>query len=154
MQHTRKARMNTTLTSLSGLDLLRLATDRMTDQPGIGRLLGMETVTLEKGKVEFAVTTGPEFANPLGMVHGGICATLLDSVMGCAVHSTLPAGVGYSTLELKINYIAAVKTDAVRLIATGTTIHVGRTTATAEGRIHDESGRLVAHGTTTCIIQR
>lgn len=142
------------MTDLSGLEMLRQGTALMTEFPNIGRLLGMETVTLEEGKVEFAVTTRPDFANPLGMVHGGIAATLLDSVMGCAVHTTLPAGVGYSTLELKINYIGAVKTDAVRLTATGTTIHVGRTTATAEGRIHDESGRLVAHGTTTCIIRR
>lgn len=141
-------------TAPSGLELLRQGTALMADFPNIGRLLGMEVVTIEEGKVEFAVTTKADFANPLGMVHGGIAATLLDSVMGCAVHTTLPAGVGYSTLELKINYIAAVKTDAVRLVATGTTIHVGRTTATAEGRIHDDRGRLVAHGTTTCIIQR
>ncbi|BBH15720.1 hypothetical protein Back2_00070 [Nocardioides baekrokdamisoli] len=141
-------------TTLSGLELLRAGTLVTADFPHIGRLLGMETLTLEEGKVEFAITTKPDFGNPLGSLHGGVCATLLDSVMACAVHTTLPAGVGYSTLELKVNYIGAVKTDGVRLVATGTTIHVGRTTATAEGRVHDESGRLVAHGTTTCIILR
>ncbi|MFI9401240.1 PaaI family thioesterase [Nocardia sp. NPDC052316] len=142
------------LAQLSGLELLRTAMTTPGRPPFIGDLLGMEVDLLEQGKVVFALRTRPEFANPLGTTHGGICATLLDSVMGCAVHSTLEAGVGYTTLELKINYIRAVPTDGQRLIATGTTIHVGRTTATAEGRVVDEQGRLVAHATTTCVIFR
>ncbi|WP_440446528.1 PaaI family thioesterase [Nocardia amamiensis] len=139
---------------LSGLDLLRVAMTRADRPPFIGDLLGMEVDELEHGKVVFALRTRPDFANPLGTTHGGICATLLDSVMGCAVHSTLEAGVGYSTLELKINYIRSVPTDGQRLTATGITIHVGRSTATAEGRVVDEKGRLVAHATTTCVIFR
>ncbi|CAM4454002.1 PaaI family thioesterase [Nocardia ninae] len=142
------------LAQLSGLELLRTAMTMEGRPPFIGDLLGMEVDLLEQGKVVFALRTRPDFANPLGTTHGGICATLLDSVMGCAVHSTLEAGVGYSTLELKINYIRAVPTDGQRLTATGTTIHVGRTTATAEGRVVDEQGRLVAHATTTCVIFR
>ncbi|MBF6364364.1 PaaI family thioesterase [Nocardia puris] len=139
---------------LSGLELLRTALALEDRPPVIGDLLGFEVEEIEHGRVTFALHTRPEFANPLGTTHGGICATLLDSVMGCAVHTTLEAGVGYSTLELKINYIRAVPTDGRKLTATGTTIHVGRTTATAEGRALDAEGRLVAHATTTCVIFR
>ncbi|GED96684.1 PaaI family thioesterase [Gordonia crocea] len=140
---------------LSGLELLRLWQQTVTDPdpvPSIGRLLGMRPVSLDEGKVSFAVTPQPDFANPLGSVHGGVCATLLDSVMGCAVHTTLPAGVGYTTLELKVNYIRTVAVDAGELTGIGETIHVGRRTATAEGKVIDANGKLVAHGTTTCII--
>jgi len=144
--------MTQDLQSLTGLELLRLGMTATERPPMIGDLLGMQAVEIEHGRVVFELTTRPEFANPLGTTHGGICATLLDSVLGCAVHSTLPAGVGYTTLELKVNYIKAVPTDNRRLTATGTTIHVGRTTATAEGRVVDENDRLVAHATTTCII--
>ncbi|MGW4848888.1 PaaI family thioesterase [Nocardia brasiliensis] len=142
------------LAQLSGLELLRTAMTTPDRPPFIGDLLGMEVDLIEQGKVVFAVRTRPDFANPLGTTHGGICATLLDSVMGCAVHTTLAAGVGYTTLELKVNYIRAVPTDGQRITATGTTIHVGRSTATAEGRVVDEQGRLVAHATTTCAIFR
>lgn len=139
---------------LSGLELLRTAMTMPGRPPFIGDLLGMGVEELEHGKVVFTLETRPDFANPLGTTHGGICATLLDSVMGCAVHTTLEAGVGYTTLELKINYIRAVPTNGRKLTATGTTIHVGRTTATAEGRVVDDQGRLVAHATTTCVIFR
>jgi len=138
----------------SGLDFLREWLGQWDERPGIGRLLGMEVVSLEVGEAVFALRTSPEFANPLGTVHGGICATLLDSVMACAVHSTLEAGAGYTTLELKVNYIAPVRTDGRELRAVGRTIHVGRTTATAEGRVEDGDGRLVAHATTTCLLFR
>ena len=141
---------------LSGLELLRAWRDspNRDDHPSIGRLLGMRPVRIDSGEVSFAVTPKPDFANPLGTVHGGICATLLDSVMGCSVHTTLPAGVGYTTLELKINYIRAVAVDAGELTAVGTVIHAGRTTATAEGKVFSDDGKLVAHGTTTCIVFR
>ncbi|WP_067852845.1 PaaI family thioesterase [Nocardia shimofusensis] len=142
------------LASLSGLELLRATFSVPERPPFIGDLLGMEVDELEHGKAVFAVRTRPDFANPLGTTHGGICATLLDSVMACAVHTTLDAGVGYTTLELKVNYIRSAPTDGRRLTATGTTIHVGRTTATAEGRVVDEDGKLVAHATTTCAIFR
>jgi uncharacterized protein (TIGR00369 family) len=143
-----------TTAELSGLEFLRL-TNTEKDRPVyIGTLLGLSIDELEFGQVTMSLKTRPEFANPLGTLHGGICATLLDSAMGCAVHTTLEAGVGYGTLELKVNYIRSVPVDGVRLIATANTIHLGRQTATAEGRVHDPDGRLVAHGTTTCIIHR
>ncbi|MEE3849850.1 PaaI family thioesterase [Gordonia sp. LSe1-13] len=142
--------------SMSGLDLLRawMNDPNRDSRPSIGRLLGMTPKEIDEGSVTFAVTPQADFANPLGTVHGGICATLLDSVMGCAVHTTLPAGVGYTTLELKINYIRSVATDAGDLTATGNVIHVGGRTATAEGKVFSDDGKLVAHGTTTCIVFR
>ena len=136
----------------TGEQLLRALATSGNKLPGIWSLLGMDGAEIENGKVSFTLASRPEFANPLGTVHGGICATLLDSVMGCAVHSTLGPGFGYSTLELKVNYIRSVGPEGVRLTGTGTVIHTGRSTATAEGRVHDEQGRLVAHGTTTCLI--
>lgn len=141
--------------TMSGLELLRRWIQTHPDaagRPSIGRLLGLRYDAVDPGRVVMSLPTQPDFANPLGTVHGGIAATLLDSVMGCAVHTTLPAGVSYTTLELKVNYIRAARTDGVRLTATGTTIHVGGRTATAEGRVVDDEGRLIAHGTTTCII--
>jgi len=90
--------------------------------------------------------------NPLGTVHGGWFATLLDSAVGCAVHSTLPAGKAYTTLELKLNIVRAL-TDAVPLVrAEGKVLHAGRQVATAEGRLVGPDGRLYAHATTTCLI--
>lgn len=154
MTSTPESNVITDPTQMSGLELLRAMIALPPDQvPSIGRLLGMRVIELEEGRVSLAVDTRPDFANPLGTVHGGICATLLDSVMGTAVHTTLGPGLGYSTLELKVNFIRPVTTDGQRLTATGTTVHVGRRTATAEGRVVDERGKLVAHGTTTCIIQ-
>lgn len=140
------------LSTLNGLELLRSAAEMDDPPPSIGRLLGMRFDEIEEGRVVMSLDTRRDFSNPLGTVHGGICATLLDSVMGCAVHTHMPAGVGYTTLELKVNYIRAVATDDVTLVATGTTIHVGRRVATAEGKVHNEKGQLVAHATTTCLI--
>lgn len=142
------------LSTLDGLEFLRTAFSMEERPPFIGDLLDLQVESLEKGEVRFSVPTRQDFANPLGNLHGGICATVLDSVMGCAVHSTLEAGIGYGTLELKVNYIRTVPIDSGRLVATGTTIHVGRQVATAEGRVEDERGRLVAHATTTCLVYR
>lgn len=140
--------------ALSGLELLRAwAThSAATDQPNIGRLLGMRPRTIDEGTVTFALTPMPDFANPLGTVHGGICATLLDSVTGCAVHTTLPAGVGYTTLELKVNYVRTVQVTDGELIGTGRVLHSGRRTAIAEGQVHNAEGKLIAHATSTCLV--
>jgi len=101
----------------------------------------------------FAVTPQEFHYNPIGVVHGGLAATLLDSAMGCAVHSTLPAGVGYTTLEFKVNFARAITGDTGRVVCEGNLIHRGRTVATAEGRvIAEDTGKLLAHGTTTCLL--
>jgi uncharacterized protein (TIGR00369 family) len=107
---------------------------------------------VELGRVVFNYKAVPEHYIPLGSVHGGIAATLLDSVMGCAVHTTLKPGTGFTTLEIKINYVRAMfdKTGEVR--AEGKIINVGSRIATAEGRLVDSAGKLLAHGTTTCLI--
>lgn len=145
--------MTTEIAAMTGLELMRwVQSERPTDIPWIGRLLGLRFDELDRGRVVMSLDTRPDFANPLGTVHGGIAATLLDSVMGCAVHTTLPAGVSYTTLEIKVNYIRAASTDGQTLTATGTVVHSGRRTATAEGRVVDQDGKLVAHATTTCII--
>lgn len=139
--------------SLTGLELMRwVQTERPADIPSIGRLLGMRFDEVEHGRIVISLETRPDFANPLGTVHGGIAATLLDSALGCAVHTTLPAGVGYTTLELKVNYIRTAQTNGQTLTATGNVIHAGRRTATAEGKVLDEQGKLIAHATTTCMI--
>ncbi|MEV7755194.1 PaaI family thioesterase [Streptomyces griseofuscus] len=139
--------------AMTGLELMRwVQSERPADIPSIGRLLGMRFDEVEHGRVVVSLDTRPDFANPLGTVHGGIAATLLDSAMGCAVHTTLPAGVGYTTLELKVNYIRAARTDGQALTAEGTVIHAGRRTATAEGKVLDDQGKLIAHATTTCIV--
>ena len=143
----------TDLAAMTGLELIRsLQTERPTNVPSIGRLLGLRFHEVDHGRVVISLDTRPDFANPLGTVHGGIAATLLDSVMGCAVHTTLPALVGYTTLELKVNYIRAASTNGQTLTATGTLIHSGRRTATAEGRVLDQHGKFIALATTTCII--
>ncbi|MGC7264667.1 PaaI family thioesterase [Mycobacteroides abscessus subsp. abscessus] len=146
--------MTTEIENLSGLELLRSMGGTADGMPPIARLLGMQLEDIEFGTVSFSVVTRPEFANPLGTLHGGVCATLLDSVLGCAVHSTLEPGIGYGTLELKVNYVRTVPVDGERLVATGTVLHPGRRVATAEGKVVDSQGRLVAHGTTTVMVYR
>ena len=146
---------STDLTAMTGLELLRWlqATDQEgLDRPSIRRLIGMRFDEIEHGRVVMSLDTRPDFTNPLGTVHGGIAATLLDSVMGCAVHTTLPAGVSYTSLEIKFNYIRAARTDGQTLTATGSVVHVGRRTATAEGKVLDGNGKLIAHATTTCLV--
>ena len=120
--------------------------------PPICRTLGMALAEIEPGRVVFAYTPVYDHYNPLGSVHGGIAATLLDSVMGCCIHTTLKAGVGYTTVEIKVNYVRAMtdKTGPVR--AEGKVINVGSRIGTSEGRLVDASGKLLAHGTTTCLI--
>ena len=95
---------------------------------------------------------GEQHYNPIGTVHAGIAATLLDSAMACAVHSSIPLGKGYTTLEFKINLVRAVTIKSGLLRAIGKVVHGGKSTATAEGRLEDASGALYAHATTTCII--
>ncbi|MFI0484545.1 PaaI family thioesterase [Actinomadura sp. 9N215] len=137
----------------TGLDQLKELLDRgMEKGYGIGALLGMTAEALEPGRVVFALTPRSDFSNPLGTVHGGIMSTLLDSAMGCAVHTSLPDGAGYTTLELSVNFVRPVPLEGGRLVCEGTTVHVGRKLATAEGRIRNENGKLVAHGTTTCMV--
>ena len=137
---------------MTGLEQLRAVMGEGGERASIGRTLDFWPVEIEEGHVVFEGRPGTGHLNPLRAVHGGYAATLLDSCMGCAVHTMLPAGKTFTTLELKVNYIRSLKPDSGIVRAVGDIIHAGRTTATAEGRLFDPQGRLVAHGTTTCIV--
>jgi uncharacterized protein (TIGR00369 family) len=138
----------------SGLELLQRAVAGEFPPPPIAMMMDIRLTEIEKGKAVFTGTPQEFHYNPLGTVHGGYGATLLDSAMGCAVHSTLNAGDIYTTLEFKINFVRALthETGPVRGIAR--VIHETRTTALAEGRIEDGEGKLYAFATTTCVIRR
>jgi uncharacterized protein (TIGR00369 family) len=105
-----------------------------------------------EGRAVFQGEPRREHLNPLGSIHGGYTATLLDSCMACAVHSTLPAGTGYTTVEIKINYVRPLLEATGPVRAEGRIIQPGRRIATAEGRLVDAAGKLYAHGTTTCLV--
>ena len=137
---------------LSGIDFLSAMQAGRIPPPPVTTLLGFRLAEVAAGRVVMELDPAEFHYNPLASVHGGIVATLLDSVMGCAVHSTLPRGRGYTTLEIKVNYVRAITAATGRVRAEGTTIHVGRQTATAEGRLVDTAGRLYAHATTTCLV--
>jgi uncharacterized protein (TIGR00369 family) len=115
--------------------------------------MGFELVEVAPGRAVFAGTPTAAVYNPIGSVHGGFAATLLDSAMGCSVQTELPAGVGYATLELSVNLVRGITAETGRVLCEGRTIHVGRRAATAEARLTQEStGKLLAHGTTTCLV--
>jgi uncharacterized protein (TIGR00369 family) len=139
---------------LSGLEYLRKIVAGELPPPPIGVLMNFNITELSEGRAVFTVEPAEYHYNPIGVVHGGVAATLLDSAMGCAVHSTLPAGGSYTTLEIKVNYIRPMTAETGRVRCDAKVIHVGGRTATAAGRIEDERGKLYAHGTTTCIIFR
>ena len=140
--------------AMAGLDFLRAMARGELPAPPIMATLGIAIDTIEEGRVAFTVEPAEYHYNPIGVVHGGLAATLCDSAMGCAVHSTLPAGVGYTTLELKVNYLRPLTLRTGRVRCEGTTIHVGGRVATAEARLFDAAGALYSHATTTCLIVR
>ncbi|MGM8886530.1 PaaI family thioesterase [Psychrobacter sp. 1U2] len=118
----------------------------------IGETLDFIPIHIKNGSAIFQGQPGQQHYNPLGSVHGGWFCTILDSAVACAIHSTLPAGKGYTTLEIKVNMIRALTKDIPLVRAEANTIHVGRQTATAEGRIVGPDGKLYAHATTTCLV--
>jgi uncharacterized protein (TIGR00369 family) len=138
----------------SGLEILQMAVDGRLPQPPMARLMDIRLVEVEKGKAVFRSVPQEYHYNTLGSVHGGYGATLLDSAMGCAVHSVLDAGDYYTTLEFKINFLRAMTHETGDVRGIGVVVHAGRTTAIAEGRIVDEGGKLYAFATTTCQIRR
>lgn len=138
---------------MDGVSFLRaIASGELPPAP-IGELLGFAPVEAEPGRVVFELTPTEQHYNPIGSVHGGVAATLLDSAMSCAVHSTLPAGTGYTTLEMKVNFVRGLTVDSGPVRAEGEIVHSGSRVSTASGRLYEVgTGRLVAHGTTTCLI--
>ncbi|SVE03710.1 uncharacterized protein METZ01_LOCUS456564, partial [marine metagenome] len=140
------------LESLSGLEFMQKIAHGELPQPPMGKTLGFRVVEADSGKVIFEGEPNSSHYNPIGSVHGGFASVLLDSAMGCAVHTKLPAGIFYTTLELKINLVRAIQENTGMLRATGSVIHCGRRTATVESRLEDRSEKLYAHGTRTCLI--
>jgi uncharacterized protein (TIGR00369 family) len=138
--------------SLTGLEFMRRIATGELPSPPIAITMGFRIAEVEAGCVVVRAVTGPHACNPLRVLHGGYAATLLDTCMACAVHTLLPAGVAYTSLELKVSFIRGLTHESGEVIATGRALHAGRRAGFAEGEIRDAGGRLVAHGTTTCII--
>jgi len=138
--------------TLSGLEVMQLIAAGELPPPPIATLLGMELTEVGDGFAAFTLEPDERMLNPIGSIHGGIAATLLDSCMGCAVHTTLPAGVGYTTAQLNLHYLRSMQPGMGPVRAIGTVLHRGRRQSTAEAKLLDASGRLLAHGTTTCLI--
>lgn len=137
---------------LDGLAYLKRMIEGKHPSPPMALLLGFRLAEVAEGQAVFTCTPGEQHYNPIGVVHGGLACTLLDSAMGCAVDSTLKAGTGYTTLELKINLVRPVTAETGPMRCEGRVVHRGRQTATAEGRLIDAAGKLYAHATTTCMI--
>ncbi|WP_457334056.1 PaaI family thioesterase [Rhizobacter sp. P5_C2] len=137
---------------LSGLQFFQAIFDGHLPPPPIGETMDFLPIEMSPGRAVFQGTPLLRHYNPLGTVHGGWIATLLDSCVGCAVHTTLAAGKAYTTAELKINYVRAVTQRVPVLRAIGSVIHVGGRMATAEGRLVGPDGKLYAHASTTCFI--
>ena len=139
---------------LSGLQLLQKVVTGELPRPPMADLMNFDLVEVSEGVAVFSAVPAEYHYNPIGVVHGGLAATLLDSAMGCAVHSTLPPETAYTTLEVKVNFVRALTMKTGRVRCEAKVIHVGARTATAEARLLDAAGKMYAHGTTTCMLIR
>jgi len=137
---------------MAGLDYLRAMRRGELPPAPIAGLLRFEITEVEEGRVSFACVPDESAYNPIGVVHGGLVCTLLDSVTACAVHSTLPLGKGYTSIEIKVSYLRPVSAGSGRLTATGTLVKGGSRVAFSEGVVTDESGTPVATATSTCLV--
>jgi uncharacterized protein (TIGR00369 family) len=138
--------------TLDGLSIMRAMLAGRAKRPAIGVTLDFLPVEFDVGRAVFQGAPGPAHLNPMGTVHGGWYATMLDSALGCSVHCALPVGKSYTTLELKLNIVRALSPSVQRVRAEGQVIHVGGQTATAEARLVGPDGKLYAHGSTTCLV--
>lgn len=137
----------------SGLEMMQAMLRGELPYPPIAKTLSFQLIEVSEGRAVFQGSPGPDHLNPMGGIHGGWYATLLDSALGCAVHTMMPPGRGYTTAELSVNLVRAInpaKTPRVR--AEGKVIHCGRQLATAEARLFAPDGTLFAHATTTCLV--
>ena len=138
--------------TMAGVDYLRAMADGELPQPPIAGLMRFEIASADPGRVVFTCEPDESAYNPIGAVHGGVVCTLLDSVTGCAVHSTLPAGKGYTSVEIKVNYLKAVRLSSGVLTATGTVVKAGSRVGFAEGVVTDAGGAVVATATSTLLV--
>lgn len=140
---------------LSGLEYMRKLIEGDFPPPPIAQLMNYWLIEVDDGRAVFRGEPGEQHLNPIGSVHAGFAATLLDSAMGCAVHTTLPAGVGYTTLELSVNLVRGITPATGSVLCDGNVVHAGRRTATADARlVAEDSGKLLAHAKTTCLVLR
>jgi len=137
---------------MSGIEFLEAIRSGRVPPPPIAVLLGFSIVELAEGRVTFALVPDEHHYNPIGVVHGGVAAALLDTAMGCAVQSKLPRGRAYTTLDIQVRYLRPLTKSTGRVLCTGVAVHAGGKTATAEGRLVDEAGKLYATGTTSCLL--
>jgi uncharacterized protein (TIGR00369 family) len=138
---------------MSGLEAIRAIMDGELPPPPIASLLDFRITHAERGRVIFALQPAEWMYNPIGSVHGGIASTLLDSALGCAVHTVLDAGVQYATSDLHVRFVRAMRADTGRVLADCHVVHAGRRLATAEGQlVAEDGGTLFAHATTSCLI--
>ncbi|MGW3606965.1 PaaI family thioesterase [Micromonospora sp. NPDC005161] len=136
----------------AGLDLLRAMIAGELAAPPVMHLIDMARMEADEGRVTVELVPQEFHYNPLGTVHGGVISTLLDTAAGCAVHTTLPAGVGYTSLDLNVKFLRPVTVDSGILRCEGTVLQRGRRTSLAEARLTDANSRLIAHATSTCLL--
>ncbi|MDR6975272.1 uncharacterized protein (TIGR00369 family) [Streptomyces sp. 3330] len=137
---------------MAGIDFLREVRAGRLPAPPIGRTVDFTLDEVEPGRAVFSMTPGEEHYNPIGSVHGGVFATLLDSAAGCAVQSTLPEGMAYTSLDLTVKFLRRITADTGTVRAIGTLVSGGRRTALAQAQLLDASDRLLAHATSSCLI--
>lgn len=135
-----------------GLAVLRALQEGRVPAAPIASTIGFDLDEVEEGRVVFSLEPGEHHYNPIGSVHGGVYATVLDSATGCAVHSTLPAGVGYTSLDLSVKFLRGMTAGTGRALCEGRVVHRGRRTALAEATLRDAEGRLLATASSTCLI--
>jgi uncharacterized protein (TIGR00369 family) len=138
--------------TLSGLDYLQAMVDGRVPPPPIAVLMGFGPAEVAAGRVIFTVEPAEYHYNPIGVVHGGLISTLCDSALGCAIQTLLPAGTGYTTIELHVNFVRALTRDTGLIRCEANVLHVGRRLATAEAKVTDRAGKLYGHATTTCMV--
>ena len=140
--------------ALSGLEYMRQLMTGEREASGMARLMNMRLVEVGEGRAVFAVSPDERHYNGIGIAHGGLAATLLDSALGCAINTAMPAGRVFTTLEMKVNYVRPMRRETGEVRCEARVLHAGGRVATAEGRIVDAAGKLYAHGTATCMLFR
>jgi uncharacterized protein (TIGR00369 family) len=139
---------------LSGREFLQAIVDGRLPPPPIAALIGAELASVGEGEAVFRCTPDESTYNPIGIVHGGLLCTLLDSAAGCAVHTLLPAGAGYGSIEIKVSFLEPLRADSGQIEAQGRALRVGRRVAFAEAHARDQTGRIVGHATTSIAVTR
>jgi uncharacterized protein (TIGR00369 family) len=142
------------IAKLTGLEVLEAIADKRIEHPSMAHTLGFRLTEVENGRAVISAETGPDYCNPNGTIHGAWPAALLDSCMGSAVHSTLPVGVNFTIVEVKINFVRPIYVSTGAVIAEGVIVRVGRQIGLADGVIRDSNGSVLATGSTTCLISQ